>query len=174
MRQTTQQPTARSPFFPTLDNRLHHQTINQDARCIHRQYDSPPKRGRKVCLSPLIRLSNRTTSNRTGQTRRAVRSYYRVRVQCGSFPRHVIDDRSRNVGYILHSSIDLPSTARVADVGTGTARFLLRLQPTYPDAVLEGFDISSALYPPPGTLPPNVFLSVRDMKQPFPAGMHGK
>ncbi|KAK8040713.1 hypothetical protein PG991_000501 [Apiospora marii] len=80
----------------------------------------------------------------------------------------------RNIGYILHSSIDLPSIARVADVGTGTARFLLHLQPTYPDAVLEGFDISSALYPPPDTLPPNVSLSVRDMKEPFPAEMHGK
>lgn len=77
-----------------------------------------------------------------------------------------------NIGYILHPSITFPPSPRIADMGTGTARFLLRLQPTYPDAKLEGFDISSTLFP--SSLPDNVTLSEQDIKQPFPEHMHGK
>ncbi|KAI1773802.1 S-adenosyl-L-methionine-dependent methyltransferase [Hypoxylon cercidicola] len=84
------------------------------------------------------------------------------------------DLMTENIGYILHPSVTLPPAPRIADIGTGTARFLLRLQPTYPDARLEGFDISSSLYPPQSTLPPNVSLAELDMKQPFPEDMHGK
>lgn len=59
-------------------------------------------------------------------------------------------------------------------MGTGTARFLLRVHPVYPSASLEGFDISSTLFPPQETLPPNASLAVLDIKQPFPKEMHGK
>jgi trans-aconitate methyltransferase len=68
----------------------------------------------------------------------------------------------------------LLSTPRIADIGTGTAKFLLHLQPMYPDALLEGFDISSALYPPQCSIPPNVSLAVLNMKQPYPEEVHGK
>lgn len=78
------------------------------------------------------------------------------------------------MGYILHPSVTLPSAPRIIDMATGTARFLLRLQPTYPHASLEGSDISPALFPPQSTLPPNVSLTVMDMKQPFPTEMHEK
>ncbi|KAI4860593.1 S-adenosyl-L-methionine-dependent methyltransferase [Hypoxylon rubiginosum] len=84
------------------------------------------------------------------------------------------DSMTENIGYILHPSVTLPHAPRIIDIGTGTARFLLRLQPTYPEAKLEGFDISSSLFPPQSTLPPNVFLAELDMKQPFPEHMHEK
>ncbi|RYC57960.1 hypothetical protein CHU98_g8252 [Xylaria longipes] len=78
------------------------------------------------------------------------------------------------MGYLLHPSVTLPPEAHIADMGTGTARFLLCLQPRYPQASMEGFDLSSALYPSPTTLPPNISLGELDVKQPFPEHMHGK
>lgn len=68
----------------------------------------------------------------------------------------------------------LPPAPRIADMGTGTARFLLRVHPMHPGASLEGFDISSTFFPPENTLPPNTSLAVSDIKQPFPEEMHGK
>lgn len=59
-------------------------------------------------------------------------------------------------------------------MGTGTAIFLKTIQLQYSDAVLEGFDISSELFPPQETLSSNISLGVLDMKQPFPPEMHGK
>ncbi|KAI1352351.1 S-adenosyl-L-methionine-dependent methyltransferase [Xylaria sp. FL0043] len=79
---------------------------------------------------------------------------------------------TENMGYIIHPSITLPSAPRIADMATGTARFLLRLHPQYPDALMEGFDISSDLFPSQDTLPSTISLSVRDIKQPFPEHMH--
>ncbi|KAI1172873.1 S-adenosyl-L-methionine-dependent methyltransferase [Nemania sp. FL0916] len=81
---------------------------------------------------------------------------------------------AKNMGYILHPSIELSSSPRIADIGTGTARFIFRLYSKIPDAIWEGFDISSALFPDEDTLPPNVSLSVLDIKQPFPEHMHEK
>ncbi|KAI1330194.1 S-adenosyl-L-methionine-dependent methyltransferase [Xylariaceae sp. FL0255] len=79
------------------------------------------------------------------------------------------------IGYVLHPSIALPAAARIADIGTGTARFLFQLQPTLsPEALLEGFDISTALFPPEDVLPANITLGQHDMKQPFPEHMHGQ
>ncbi|KAJ8132750.1 hypothetical protein O1611_g874 [Lasiodiplodia mahajangana] len=82
----------------------------------------------------------------------------------------------RNIGYILHPSVaaSLPANPRIADIGTGTGRFLLRLHPSYPSAVLDGSDISAALYPPQDTLPSNVSLTVLDAKQPLPEDLHGQ
>lgn len=40
--------------------------------------------------------------------------------------------------------------------------------------MLDGFDISADLYPPPDSLPSNVTLAVRDLKQPFPEELHGR
>lgn len=52
--------------------------------------------------------------------------------------------------------------------------FLVSVQTQYPDATLEGFDISSELFPAQDTLPSKISLGVLDMKQPFPIEMHGK
>ncbi|KAI1123867.1 hypothetical protein F5Y10DRAFT_43565 [Nemania abortiva] len=78
------------------------------------------------------------------------------------------------MGYIVHPSITLPHDTRIVDMGTGTAKFLLSIQPAYPDATLEGYDISSDLFPPPSSLLPNISLGKLDLKQPFPEHMHGK
>ncbi|KAF7531770.1 hypothetical protein G7054_g8555 [Neopestalotiopsis clavispora] len=80
----------------------------------------------------------------------------------------------RNIGYVIHPTIKLSSSPRIADMGTGTAIFLKTIQPQYPNAVLEGFDISSELFPAQETLSSNISLGVLDMKQPFPPEMHGK
>ncbi|KAJ8119408.1 hypothetical protein ONZ43_g3632 [Nemania bipapillata] len=77
------------------------------------------------------------------------------------------------MGYIIHPSINLPPEPRIVDMGTGTAKFLLSIQPTYPDATLEGYDISSDLYPPAPMLPQNISLGEMDLKQPFPEHMRG-
>ncbi|KAI5919990.1 S-adenosyl-L-methionine-dependent methyltransferase [Camillea tinctor] len=82
------------------------------------------------------------------------------------------DLMAENIGYIIHPSITLPPTPRIADIGTGTGRFLLRLQPTLPNASFEGFDIAPDFYPPQDTLPPNMSLEIQDLKRPFPELMH--
>ncbi|OTA53847.1 hypothetical protein K449DRAFT_439787 [Hypoxylon sp. EC38] len=83
---------------------------------------------------------------------------------------------TKNIGYLLHRSVaaSLPNEPRIADIGTGTGKFLLRLQKRYPNAILDGFDISPALYPPWDTLPWGMTLSVLDAKQPFPEELHNK
>ncbi|KAH2460020.1 hypothetical protein KXW63_001007 [Aspergillus fumigatus] len=69
-----------------------------------------------------------------------------------------------NMGYLLHPSIDVsrPDLA-IADVGTGTAIWILDLLRQLPNAKFHGFDISSEQYPAPGFLPPNVSLSKLDI-----------
>ncbi|KAI1755192.1 hypothetical protein F4782DRAFT_490413 [Xylaria castorea] len=79
------------------------------------------------------------------------------------------------IGYVLHTAIRLPASPRIADIGTGTARFLVQVHPTVsPDAKLEGYDISSALFPPKDVLPANTSLGEQDVKKPFPEHMHGQ
>ncbi|KAI1767994.1 S-adenosyl-L-methionine-dependent methyltransferase [Hypoxylon sp. FL1150] len=82
------------------------------------------------------------------------------------------DLMTENVGYIIHPAVTLPPSPRIADLGTGSARFLIRIHPSYPDAKLEGYDISSTLFP--SLLPTNISLSERDVKQPFPEDLHEK
>ncbi|KAI0443566.1 hypothetical protein F4803DRAFT_561532 [Xylaria telfairii] len=86
------------------------------------------------------------------------------------------DLMTANIGYILHPSVvaSLPETPRIADIGTGTGRFLMCLNHSYPHAILDGSDISSTLYPPQDTLPSNVSLTVLDAKQPLPEDLHGQ
>ncbi|KAI1290983.1 hypothetical protein F5Y03DRAFT_388651 [Xylaria venustula] len=84
------------------------------------------------------------------------------------------DSLTENIGYLIHPSITLPPTARVADMATGTARFLVGLHQVYNDAIMDGFDISSDLFPPQDTLPSTITLSVLDIKQPFPEHIHGR
>ncbi|ROW16720.1 hypothetical protein VPNG_01641 [Cytospora leucostoma] len=79
-----------------------------------------------------------------------------------------------NIGYLVkpHIAATLPPNARVADIGTGTGHFLEVLQQSNPDAVLDGYDISTAMYP--ATTPANINLKVLDIKQPVPEELHGK
>ncbi|KAI0147481.1 S-adenosyl-L-methionine-dependent methyltransferase [Xylariaceae sp. FL1272] len=79
----------------------------------------------------------------------------------------------RNMGYILHPSLNLPPSPRIADIGTGTARFIICLHPQIPAATFEGIDISPDLFQQDG-LPAGATLSVLDLKQPFPVHMHEK
>lgn len=81
-----------------------------------------------------------------------------------------------NIGYLLHPAVvaSLPPKPRIADIGTGTGKFLLLLREQYPDAILDGYDISPKLYPQENTLLPNVSLGVLDIKQPAPKELHGK
>ncbi|KAI1109695.1 hypothetical protein F5Y14DRAFT_394684 [Nemania sp. NC0429] len=83
------------------------------------------------------------------------------------------DLMTENVGYLLHPTIagSLPRNPAIADVATGTGRFLLRIHESYPDAQLDGFDISSALFG--NNLPANVKLSIIDAKRPIPDQLHG-
>ncbi|PVH95576.1 hypothetical protein DM02DRAFT_689914 [Periconia macrospinosa] len=78
---------------------------------------------------------------------------------------------STNIGYILHSSVqeNLPANPHVADIGTGTGIFLCRIHDLYPGGVLDGFDISGLQFRSKDALPPNVTLSILDIKQPVPA-----
>jgi 2-polyprenyl-3-methyl-5-hydroxy-6-metoxy-1,4-benzoquinol methylase len=75
-----------------------------------------------------------------------------------------------NMGYILHPSIELPSTGvRIADVGTGTGIWAHDLSRQYPDAEIYGLDISSQQYPAEGFLPKNVHLDFLDILKEIPA-----
>ncbi|PQE28396.1 methyltransferase domain-containing protein [Rutstroemia sp. NJR-2017a BBW] len=77
-------------------------------------------------------------------------------------------EAGRNIGYVLHPSVvsNLPPRPVIADIGTGTGKFLLHLAKSFPDATLHGFDISPSLFPAPQTLPSNMSLDIMDIKQP--------
>jgi trans-aconitate methyltransferase len=68
----------------------------------------------------------------------------------------------------------LAPTARVADIGTGTGIFLEQLRIQFPEMTLHGFDISTALYPAPSTLPSQISLRQLDIKQPVPEELQGQ
>ncbi|XDG00731.1 hypothetical protein ABKA04_000346 [Annulohypoxylon sp. FPYF3050] len=82
---------------------------------------------------------------------------------------------TRNVGYLIHPRIAaaLPPNPRIADIGTGTGHFLQCVQESgaFPNATLDGYDISAIMYPQ--SLPENITLKVWDMKQPVPEELHG-
>ncbi|KAJ2989840.1 hypothetical protein NUW58_g3260 [Xylaria curta] len=83
------------------------------------------------------------------------------------------DLMTENIGYLLHPTIatSLPKDPIIADVATGTGRFLLRIHELYPDARLDGFDISAALFT--NDVPGNVKLNVLDVKKPIPDELKG-
>ncbi|KAK3902809.1 S-adenosyl-L-methionine-dependent methyltransferase [Staphylotrichum tortipilum] len=87
------------------------------------------------------------------------------------------DLMTQNIGYLLHPDVAsaLPPSPRVADVGTGTGIFLQRLQTSHPNATLDGYDISPAMFPPPQQQQhlPNMSLRVLDVKQPIPPELQG-
>ncbi|KAI1827541.1 hypothetical protein F4861DRAFT_369582 [Xylaria intraflava] len=87
-----------------------------------------------------------------------------------------LDVMTDNIGYLLHPSItsSLPENPSIADVATGTGRFLLLVRDSYPNGTFTGLDISSANYPSPTDLPGNVNMTLLDVKKPIPEDLHGK
>ncbi|KAE8156027.1 hypothetical protein BDV40DRAFT_306462 [Aspergillus tamarii] len=87
----------------------------------------------------------------------------------------------KNIGYLVHPLILdrllLDHPVVIADLATGTARFLQRISqsgnPCLKNAILHGSDLSPALFPPPNTLPSNIHLSVLDVRAPVPAALQG-
>lgn len=82
----------------------------------------------------------------------------------------------RELGYNLHPSIPLSTThnARIADIATGTAAWLLDVAREHPSAQCDGFDISLAQAPPAAWLPPNVSLHKWDFYEKPPDEARGK
>ncbi|KAI4262734.1 MAG: hypothetical protein L6R42_002093 [Xanthoria sp. 1 TBL-2021] len=90
--------------------------------------------------------------------------------------------RHMSYGHLVHPSIPLHQLHAVADVATGTGRWLRQLAE---DAVLPrpvsdqnptfiGFDISNQQFPPQKELPPHLALETHDMVKPFPTEHHEK
>ena len=73
----------------------------------------------------------------------------------------------RELGYNLHPSIPLLANqnARIADIATGTAAWLLDVAREHPTAQCDGFDISLAQAPPAAWLPGNVSLREWDFHE---------
>ncbi|KAL9086211.1 MAG: hypothetical protein Q9159_004276 [Coniocarpon cinnabarinum] len=80
------------------------------------------------------------------------------------------------LGYDLHPSIDTHDPRlKVADVGTGTGIWLVKLSSQLaPTAQLDGFDISSDQFPHESSLPPNVHLHTSNALEPCPPELRGK
>ncbi|KAK4129176.1 hypothetical protein N657DRAFT_639743 [Parathielavia appendiculata] len=92
---------------------------------------------------------------------------------------------TETLGFLIHPNIPIPPRSsggtgspnlKIADIGTGTAIWLLDVAktlsatttPTTTTCHLTGYDISASAFPPPQTLPPNVSLRTHDMRVPFP------
>lgn len=81
----------------------------------------------------------------------------------------------RAIGFHIHPSIasKLPPNARIADVATGTGVYLIQLAESWPEATLDGYDISALQYPETASLPGNIKLKFLDVKQPIPQELEG-
>ncbi|PQE31078.1 umta methyltransferase family protein [Rutstroemia sp. NJR-2017a WRK4] len=92
------------------------------------------------------------------------------------------------LGHLLHPSIPRTNDMRVADIACGSGYpqtgdnnpcriWLLdlakELSKSKISAQLDGFDISTKMYPPPITLPTNVRLDTLDIFQPIPEALRG-
>ncbi|KAI4211028.1 MAG: hypothetical protein LQ351_006148 [Letrouitia transgressa] len=79
---------------------------------------------------------------------------------------------TRALGWMLHPSISqsLGKNPSIADFATGTGLFLRSLAKSYPDAHLDGYDISDAMFPSDC---PNVNFTVANLKEPSPVSLHG-
>ncbi|QSZ29229.1 hypothetical protein DSL72_003741 [Monilinia vaccinii-corymbosi] len=84
----------------------------------------------------------------------------------------------RLLGHLLHPSIPIKENIKIADIACGTGIWLLdvakQLADSNTSAQLDGFDISSAQYPPSGLLPSNVKLDILDIFEPVPEALWGK
>lgn len=82
------------------------------------------------------------------------------------------------IGYNIHPDIHtkggLPDNPRIADVGTGTAQWLIDVGNEIPSARLDGFDISSDQFPSKAWLPQQITLDKLDITKPIPSSLEGK
>lgn len=62
------------------------------------------------------------------------------------------------LGYNLHPTIDLPKdkAIRVADVACCNGAWVLDVHREYPNATIDGFDLTSAHFPAAGWMPSNI------------------
>ena len=73
----------------------------------------------------------------------------------------------------LHPSVSVPNEARIADVATGSAMWLIDLARELPSARLDGFDIKLDQAPPSEWLPPNIHLRTWNVFDDVPEDMLG-
>lgn len=90
--------------------------------------------------------------------------------------------RQMSYGHLLHPSVPLHQLHAVADVATGTGRWLQQLahHPALPpprshqQPTFIGFDISDQQFPPPDASSPRLAFELHDMLEPFPTEHHEK
>ncbi|KAF2202262.1 hypothetical protein GQ43DRAFT_480033 [Delitschia confertaspora ATCC 74209] len=82
----------------------------------------------------------------------------------------------RMIGGLIHPKIPINGLTSIADLGTGTAIWPIEvaeeLKATGLEASVKGFDISSAQYPAPNLLPPNIHLDIQDAFDTFEPKYH--
>ena len=81
------------------------------------------------------------------------------------------------LGYHIHPSIlsnDLPDNPKIADIGAGTAQWLIDVNRLLPSAHLDGFDISKDQYPSNAWLPAQISLQELDIMKPIPSSLENK
>ena len=82
------------------------------------------------------------------------------------------------LGYNIHPDVtatgNLPSNAKIADVGTGTGQWLIDIKDQMPSAQLDGFDISKDQYPYRSWLPKQISLRELDIMKPIPPSLKEK
>nr|POE96504.1 n-methyltransferase sirn [Quercus suber] len=84
---------------------------------------------------------------------------------------HIITEA---LGWTIHPSIaaKLPVSPAIADFATGPGLFPCTVVKDHPNARLDGYDISPAMFPVQSELPSNVRLHTLDVKEPLPAELH--
>jgi hypothetical protein len=111
-------------------------------------------------------MTTATTSNNYAMGRTAVESQ-RYELLLAMEAPELISSRLNEQHFIITSSI--PNNARIADIGTGTAIWLVELASTLPSTcTFVGYDISSEQYPPLSSLPSNLTLRTRSFLDEFP------
>ena len=82
------------------------------------------------------------------------------------------------LGYHIHPSIlsnhNLPDIRKIADIGAGTAQWLIDVNRLLPSAHLDGFDISKDQYPSNAWLPAQISLYELDIMKPIPYSLENK
>ncbi|KAI1393094.1 UMTA methyltransferase family protein [Hypoxylon trugodes] len=81
----------------------------------------------------------------------------------------------KDLGYLIHPRISTKQeNLRIADIGTGTAIWLLDTYDELPkSARFDGLDISLEAAPPLNVLPPNITLTKWNVKDPVPEDLLG-
>ena len=82
------------------------------------------------------------------------------------------------LGYLIHPSIlsnhNLPENPKIADVGAGTAKWLIDVHRVLPSAHLDGFDISKDWDPSDAWLPAQISLQELDIMKALPSSLENQ